>query len=344
MLELNEQSGEVWKVAFSHDGSKMASCGSGQSVIIWDVPSFSVLQKLTVTGVMDVTDDEYNGVLGVGSISWSPDDSMLVTCGRDNYAKIWNVSTGTLKTQLKRFNEPVTSCVWAPDGQAIILGTLSTTDGLSQWSLDGELQVRLSKDQRIEDVAISNDGRWLVASAFPSKVLIYNYQARKMEAELDLGVRATSLDVCEQSRYVLANRQDGGAVLIDLVTRETRAMYTGAKGGDYAIRAEFGGANEAYVISGSEDGFIFIWHKVTGFMVKKMSGHEPRTNCAVWNPRDPCMFASCGDDGKIKIWSNHEFHSRRTAGTSGWDERWATNLTTSTPSNSDFPIPGRRAL
>jgi hypothetical protein len=92
VLELNEQSGEVWKVAFSHDGTKMASCGSGQSVIIWDVPSFRVLHRLTVTGVIDVADDEYNGVLGVGSISWSPDDSMLVTCGRDHYAKIWNVS------------------------------------------------------------------------------------------------------------------------------------------------------------------------------------------------------------------------------------------------------------
>jgi hypothetical protein len=41
-------------------------------------------------------------------------------------------------------------------------------------------------------------------------------------------------------------------MLIDLSTREARAMYSGTKGGDYAIRAEFGGANEAYVISGSD--------------------------------------------------------------------------------------------
>jgi hypothetical protein len=91
VLELNEHSGEVWKVAFSHDGTKMASCGSDQFVIIWDVPTFNVLHKLTVTGVNDVADDEYNGVLGVGSVRWSPNDSMLVTCGRDHYAKIWNV-------------------------------------------------------------------------------------------------------------------------------------------------------------------------------------------------------------------------------------------------------------
>lgn len=78
IVELDKHSGEVWQVLFSHDGTRMASCGTDRFVIIWDVPSFEVLHRL----------DGHDG--GVGNIAWSPDDTMIVSCGRDRYAKIWN--------------------------------------------------------------------------------------------------------------------------------------------------------------------------------------------------------------------------------------------------------------
>lgn len=49
------------------------------------------------------------------------------------------------------------------------------------------------------------------------------------------------------------------------------------------------------------DGYISIWHKLTGIPVRRLSAHEPRCNAVSWNPADPCMLASCGDDGKIKM-------------------------------------------
>lgn len=49
------------------------------------------------------------------------------------------------------------------------------------------------------------------------------------------------------------------------------------------------------------DGNIVIWHKNSGAPVERLSGHTPRCNAVTWNPTDPCMLASCGDDGKIKM-------------------------------------------
>lgn len=196
------------------------------------------------------------------------------------------------------------------------------SEGLCQWSLEGELVYTWTKDHRIEDMAISPDGRWLVAAAFKSRLLIYSYPTRELQGELDLGVRPTSISICQESRFLLVNKQDDDMSLIDLANRETRVRYKGHKGGEYSIRSSFGGANESYVVSGSEgessqyasstvcildadpdytDGYIFIWHKWTGFQIKKLFGHAPRVNAVSWNPKDPCMFASCGDDGKIKM-------------------------------------------
>lgn len=39
--------------------------------------------------------------------------------------------------------------------------------------------------------------------------------------------------------------------------------------------------------------------------VERLSGHQPRSNAVAWNPADPCMIASCGDDGKVKMYVYH---------------------------------------
>ena len=77
-LELDDLLGEVWQVRFSHDGTKLAACGSKEDVIIWNVPSFDVH--------MILSDHDQ----AVANVAWSPDDSMLVTCSQDKYARLWD--------------------------------------------------------------------------------------------------------------------------------------------------------------------------------------------------------------------------------------------------------------
>jgi WD repeat-containing protein 26 len=79
-LELSDLQGEVWQVQFSNDGSRLAACGGSQHVVIWSTDTFAVLQTL----------DHHDA--GIGNISWSPDDSMLVTCSQDKYARLWDPS------------------------------------------------------------------------------------------------------------------------------------------------------------------------------------------------------------------------------------------------------------
>lgn len=46
---------------------------------------------------------------------------------------------------------------------------------------------------------------------------------------------------------------------------------------------------------------MFIWHK-NGSLVEKLDGHGPGCCSTVaWNPADPCMFATAGDDAKVRM-------------------------------------------
>lgn len=78
--ELTDAEGEVWQIRFSHDGERLAGCGSDRKVLIWDTETFNLVHSL----------EEHKD--GAGNVAWSPDDTMLVTCGRDHYARLWDVN------------------------------------------------------------------------------------------------------------------------------------------------------------------------------------------------------------------------------------------------------------
>ncbi|CAL9731587.1 glucose-induced degradation protein 7 [Monosporozyma unispora] len=97
--------------------------------------------------------------------------------------------------------------------------------------------------------------------------------------------------------------------------------FSSQKQEQYIIRSCFG-YNNKIVMSGSEDGRIFIWDKLNGKLLNVLPGHtqsqngrnttttnqtskdDVSTNCNIvaWSPTDNNLFVSGGDDGLVKIW------------------------------------------
>jgi WD40 repeat protein len=228
--------------------------------------------------------------------------------------------TGQLKRTLTRFGEPVSACIWAPDGQSFVTGCLDKDRNLCQWNLNGELIYDWGRHHRIQDLAVSPNGNRLVAMDCENHLHVYNFVTRELEYELDLKSNLGSVVISQNSRYLLVNKTDGEARMLDLDTRETvRTFSNGDAKEKYIIRGTYGGANESFVITGSEsksicfesnvqladllDGHIYIWHKENGTLVMKLDAHSEKGCCnsVAWNPRDPCMFASVGDDKVVRM-------------------------------------------
>lgn len=226
--------------------------------------------------------------------------------------------SGELLVKLERFEEPASGCVWAADSKSFVTGALDKLHGLRTWSISGEMLCEWGKKHRVQDLCGSPDGHWLVAVDDAQKIHVYNAVNRELEYEMELKARPTCVSISEDSRHLLVNKKDGEVQLIDLVNRSSVQKFLGHTGGEFLIRSAFGGANESFVVSGSEglsflsvdydcsnlpvtDGNILIWHKNSGAAVERLEGHQPRTNAVSWNPADPCMLASCGDDGKVKV-------------------------------------------
>jgi len=158
--------------------------------------------------------------------------------------------------RLPRFGEPVSSVVWAPDGQTFITGCLDKEKNLCQWNIRGELTYDWGRAHRIQDLAVSANGHFLVAMECETHIYVYNFVTRELEYELDLKTKLASVSISQNSKYLLAHNVAGEARMIDLDTRETVRMFkSGEKAGLFVIKAAYGGANESFVVIGSEGMF-----------------------------------------------------------------------------------------
>ena len=69
--------------------------------------------------------------------------------------------------------------------------------------------------------------------------------------------------------------------------------------------ANFIGHHGNFIVSGSDDGNIYIWEKSTGNLIKGFHGDQNIVNCVQWNPNF-AMLASSGIENTVKIWSVKE--------------------------------------
>ncbi|CAN6846005.1 unnamed protein product [Brassica oleracea var. botrytis] len=71
----------------------------------------------------------------------------------------------------------------------------------------------------------------------------------------------------------------------------------------HEISSCFGGYDEDFIASGSEDSQVYIWHVVKGLRpCRVLRGHSGAVNCVSWNPADIHMLALGSDDRTIRIW------------------------------------------
>jgi WD40 repeat protein len=85
-----------------------------------------------------------------------------------------------------------------------------------------------------------------------------------------------SICLSKDGRYLLSNTSDKTPTIYlwDLFKREKVNKYRGHKQDMNIIECAFGGVNETMVICGSECGSVFIWNKVKGDLLAKLSGHN----------------------------------------------------------------------
>ncbi|KAK4716551.1 hypothetical protein R3W88_014889 [Solanum pinnatisectum] len=290
---LQDHSDEVWFLQFSHDGKYLASSAADCLVIIWEVKLddlFCVKHRFS------------GHQKPVSYISWSPDDHQLLTCGVEEVVRRWDVESGECIHIYEKNGLGLISCGWAPDGNRILCGV--TDKSISMWDLEGkELECRKGhRTIRISDLGITSDGKHVVSVCKDNMILLFGWESKAEKVILE-DQTITSFVLSTDNKYLLVSLWNQEIHLWDIEgTAKLISKYNGHKRSRFVVRSCFGGLNQAFIASGSEDSQVYIWHISSGELVETLAGHSGTVNCVSWNPADPHMLASASDDHTIRIW------------------------------------------
>ncbi|GAA3036217.1 hypothetical protein GCM10020229_54480 [Kitasatospora albolonga] len=233
-------------MAFSPDGTLVASGGHGGPAHLWEVATGT--RRITLTG--------HDG--DVLALAFSPDGRTLATGSDDRTVRLWDVPGGTLLAELPGQGGPVTALAFSPDGktlvsragdhQAAVWDTATRTLRRTLQGTPGDFQalayapdgltlasgtpfgeallwdtntwtprtvLRGPRDAGVNSIAFSPDGR-TVATGAGNKPRLWNVRTGTLRATLighDSVVRAVAFD--RTGQFLASNADDGTTRLWD---------------------------------------------------------------------------------------------------------------------------------
>ncbi|XP_076464309.1 WD repeat-containing protein 26-like [Babylonia areolata] len=291
---LNEHCDEVWFCKFSPDGTKLATGSKDGTLIVWDVD--------LDTHEIRISKSFENHSYGVAFIAWSPDSTHVIACGPDDCAElwIWNVITGELRQKVSQSPEDsLTSAAWQPDNRRFITG--GTRGQFYMCDIDGTMQDSW-EGVRVQCLVCAPDSSLVLAADTHHRIRGYNFENMTDVPILQEEHPIMSFTVNDEGRLALLNVATQGVHLWDLKDRVLVRKFQGVTQGYYTIFSCFGGLNQDFVASGSEDHKVYIWNCKRDMPVVMLEGHSHTVNCVHWNPKLPSMLVSASDDGTVRVW------------------------------------------
>lgn len=268
-----DRSRQVLTMAFSADGTRLASGSKDTAVRVWDTEG-------TETPIL------LQGHQGwVNALAFSPDGRMLASGDTDRAVHVWDTTTGTLLTTFPGHLSGVVALAFSPDSRTLASGSVDGT--VRFWSI--ETQEALPRHitghtESVKAVAFLDNGLTLASVAFNGVITLWDLKT----------LEATDIEISERGDLLsgtafspdgtrLASVPTKGKIYFDPGTGESfattmqmddsRGSLTDVKTGDpvATFRGPSGGTPRAAQFAFSSDGkklalggsgYIRVWNAV----------------------------------------------------------------------------------
>lgn len=233
--------GSMGDMAYSPDGTMLATTNAGYGLQLWDVASEEVRYTLDTAG---------DGGFG---LAFSPDGTLLVAGIWDGTVHMWNTVTGETLAVLQGHTDSVSGIAFSPDGSLLASGSADATIRL--WNVtDGTSLAVFEGEAGLAHVwAFSPDGRLLVSRIGEDSGVVQLWTIHEEDDVFTL-TELTTLNIDTQSVRDLAFSPDGTVLAAGFSDRTVHLWNTATQESLAALEERTGVSDLAF----SQDGTLLV--------------------------------------------------------------------------------------
>lgn len=280
--QVSGHSEKVTTVAWSPDGTRIASGSWDDTVQVWQATSGQRLVTYNASGVVD-------------TLAWSPDGRQIASAGTN--VAIWDAQTGkTLRIDATESVNRVLSLAWSPDGK--YLAAAGGDGNVYIWNASTAATVFSYQNWYVDAVAWSPDSTRLAsawsADSQHSDVQIWDVSQENQLLAVHLDYiwslawspNGTLLAVAGKDGVEFLEVNDG-SIVGPLLTKPEQVFFSVAWSPDGTRVAAAGFVD------------VFVWDATSGRRI--VDYQHGGVDCVAWSP-DGTRIASASSDTSVQVW------------------------------------------
>jgi WD40 repeat protein/tRNA A-37 threonylcarbamoyl transferase component Bud32 len=294
----------VRSVAFSPDGTILASASYDHTVKLWDAQSGQ--ERASLKGHTD----------SVYCVAFNPDGKTLASGSQDGTVKLWDPRSGQERTTLRGHMGPVCAVAFSPDGNTFATG--SGKIGEQGKPLPGEIKLWDVPSGRerttlrghtstVFSVCFSPDGKTLASGSDDETIKLWDAHSGQERATLKGHKGYVPCVMFSPDGKTLASASyDSTIKLWDGRTGELRATLPGGPTVVMCLSFSPDGktlASASWETETSSRGEIKLRDAASGQLRASLKGHTQPIECLAFSP-DRKTLASGSSDNTVRLWED----------------------------------------
>jgi WD40 repeat protein/serine/threonine protein kinase len=280
---LRGHTGPVQSVAFSPDGTTLASASQDYTVKLWNVKDRQELATLK------------GHTNQVTSVAFSPDGKALASTSVDKTVRLWDVATREELATLDGHTSTVWCVAFSPDGK--VLASASHDDTVKLWDArtGAERATLKGHTGAVLSVAFSPNGKRVASASADATVRIWDGATGKERVSLEGHSGGVScVRYSPDGNTIASAGYDGTVKLWDAVNGEELTTLKGHR------KVDFSPDSKVLAIA-SPDNSVKLWDVQDRKELATLKGHSHWVLAVAFSP-DGKTLASAGQDKTIKLW------------------------------------------